>query len=211
MGLHCLDCFIGLHDRTYEAEASSLRDLRVCFTAFAEFRNSSIHSTVVRECPAILTVRSLAPRNPMSRYLRPVAGQISTPVTRLWASTMGRYTAPSSSRLDLDTESPLCGVVVLRASKFQVTPMGGGRCSSSRKRHNQDTKRKMLLVDVKRTIQKKTFGGKMAYRFGAHMSITGGLHKAIVEAAEFGFDCVQLFTASPNRWPVVPVHLSTKN
>lgn len=37
---------------------------------------------------------------------------------------------------------------------------------------------------------------------GAHMSIAGGVHKAVEVAAEFGMDCVQVFTKSNKRWAV---------
>ncbi|MFT5301305.1 MAG: deoxyribonuclease-4 [Mariniblastus sp.] len=37
---------------------------------------------------------------------------------------------------------------------------------------------------------------------GAHMSIVGGHHKAVERAAEAGCDCVQIFTAAPQKWPV---------
>lgn len=44
---------------------------------------------------------------------------------------------------------------------------------------------------------------------GAHMSIAGGLHKAVFRAAEVGCDCVQLFTASPRQFPVVKKDLKS--
>jgi deoxyribonuclease IV len=40
--------------------------------------------------------------------------------------------------------------------------------------------------------------------FGAHMSIAGGLHKSLLAAQAHGMDTVQLFTASPQSWPVKP-------
>jgi deoxyribonuclease-4 len=40
--------------------------------------------------------------------------------------------------------------------------------------------------------------------FGAHMSIAGGLHNALVAAQAHGCDTVQLFTASPQNWQVKP-------
>src|SRR5207302_1177850 len=40
---------------------------------------------------------------------------------------------------------------------------------------------------------------------GCHMSIAGGLHKALLTAQAHGCDTVQLFTASPNCWPVKPL------
>jgi deoxyribonuclease-4 len=36
--------------------------------------------------------------------------------------------------------------------------------------------------------------------FGAHMSIAGGYHKALLAAQEHGCDTVQLFTKSTNQW-----------
>src|SRR5438105_3638582 len=41
--------------------------------------------------------------------------------------------------------------------------------------------------------------------FGAHLSIAGGLHKALEAAQAYGMDAVQLFTASPQTWPVKPL------
>ncbi|MBM4068438.1 MAG: deoxyribonuclease IV [Planctomycetes bacterium] len=41
--------------------------------------------------------------------------------------------------------------------------------------------------------------------FGAHMSIAGGLHKAVETAAAHGMDTVQIFTHSPSQWAVKPV------
>ena len=38
--------------------------------------------------------------------------------------------------------------------------------------------------------------------FGAHMSIAGGLHNALRCAQDHGCQTVQLFTASPQAWPV---------
>ncbi len=38
--------------------------------------------------------------------------------------------------------------------------------------------------------------------FGAHLSIAGGLHKAVSEAVKLGMDTVQIFTGSPRSWPV---------
>jgi hypothetical protein len=34
------------------------------------------------------------------------------------------------------------------------------------------------------------------------MSIAGGYYKAVEAAARVGCDCVQLFTAAPQQWPV---------
>lgn len=39
-------------------------------------------------------------------------------------------------------------------------------------------------------------------RFGAHMSIAGGLHRAVESARSFGFETVQLFTKNNNQWKV---------
>src|SRR5262245_28793925 len=41
--------------------------------------------------------------------------------------------------------------------------------------------------------------------FGSHLSIAGGLHNALVCAAEYGFDAVQLFSKSPNQWAAKPI------
>ena len=41
-------------------------------------------------------------------------------------------------------------------------------------------------------------------RLGAHMSIGGGLHKAIEAAADLQMETVQIFTASPSQWSVKP-------
>jgi deoxyribonuclease-4 len=36
--------------------------------------------------------------------------------------------------------------------------------------------------------------------FGAHLSIAGGPHNALLQAQALGCDCVQLFTHAPNQW-----------
>jgi len=40
---------------------------------------------------------------------------------------------------------------------------------------------------------------------GAHMSMAGGYYKAVVAAAEVGFECVQLFTKNNNQWRAKPI------
>lgn len=40
--------------------------------------------------------------------------------------------------------------------------------------------------------------------FGAHLSIAGGLYKAVEEAASLGMQTVQIFTHSPSQWAVKP-------
>jgi deoxyribonuclease-4 len=40
--------------------------------------------------------------------------------------------------------------------------------------------------------------------FGAHMSIAGGYHKALLTAHEYGCNTVQLFTKSSNQWKAKP-------
>lgn len=45
---------------------------------------------------------------------------------------------------------------------------------------------------------------------GAHMSIAGGIHKAVDAAAALGMKSVQVFTHSPSRWAVPPVAVSKK-
>ena len=42
-------------------------------------------------------------------------------------------------------------------------------------------------------------------RFGAHTGTSGGLHKAVLNAALKGCDCVQLFTSSPRQWKAAPL------
>lgn len=41
--------------------------------------------------------------------------------------------------------------------------------------------------------------------FGAHLSIAGGYHKALLEAAALGCDTVQLFTKAPSQWAGKPI------
>ena len=43
---------------------------------------------------------------------------------------------------------------------------------------------------------------------GAHMSIAGGLHKAVEAAAALKMDTVQIFTHSPSQWAVHPVDVA---
>ena len=40
---------------------------------------------------------------------------------------------------------------------------------------------------------------------GAHMSISGGCHKAVARAAEVGCDCVQIFSKNGNQWRAKPL------
>jgi len=46
---------------------------------------------------------------------------------------------------------------------------------------------------------------------GAHMSIAGGYHNAVLQAARYQCQAVQLFTALPGRWPVVAAPSSGTN
>ena len=41
--------------------------------------------------------------------------------------------------------------------------------------------------------------------FGSHLSIAGGLHKALLEAERLGMDTVQVFSKSPNSWGMTQV------
>lgn len=41
--------------------------------------------------------------------------------------------------------------------------------------------------------------------FGAHLSIAGGCHRALLEAQSRGFDTVQIFTKAPNQWTARPL------
>jgi deoxyribonuclease-4 len=43
--------------------------------------------------------------------------------------------------------------------------------------------------------------------FGAHMSIAGGLHHALLAAHAHGMNTVQLFTSSPSQWNIKPASL----
>jgi deoxyribonuclease-4 len=46
--------------------------------------------------------------------------------------------------------------------------------------------------------------------FGAHLSIAGGCHNALLSAVEHGMETVQLFTASPQMWHVRPAAASAE-
>ena len=41
--------------------------------------------------------------------------------------------------------------------------------------------------------------------FGSHLSIAGGMQKAVYAAAEYGMDCVQIFTKNNNQWRAKPL------
>ena len=41
--------------------------------------------------------------------------------------------------------------------------------------------------------------------FGAHLSISGGLHNALLEARRLDMDCVQVFTKNQRQWKVPPL------
>lgn len=45
----------------------------------------------------------------------------------------------------------------------------------------------------------------MAYCFGAHLSIAGGLHLAAQRASELNCDCLQIFTKNNNQWNCKPI------
>jgi len=40
----------------------------------------------------------------------------------------------------------------------------------------------------------------MAYKFGAHLSISGGYHKALERIKDIGGSCLQIFSGSPRGW-----------
>src|SRR2546423_15564507 len=42
-------------------------------------------------------------------------------------------------------------------------------------------------------------------RFGAHMMIAGGLHKAVEAGVAAGCDVIQIFTKSPQQWKAKPL------
>jgi deoxyribonuclease-4 len=41
--------------------------------------------------------------------------------------------------------------------------------------------------------------------FGSHLSISGGLHNALLSAEKFGFDTVQVFTKNQQQWAAPPL------
>lgn len=42
-------------------------------------------------------------------------------------------------------------------------------------------------------------------KFGSHLSVAGGMHLAVEEAAKLGFDSLQVFTANQRQWqPAIP-------
>jgi len=45
----------------------------------------------------------------------------------------------------------------------------------------------------------------VSLRLGAHMSISGGLHKALLEGESYGCDIVQLFSKSSQQWAARPI------
>ena len=51
----------------------------------------------------------------------------------------------------------------------------------------------------------------MSVLLGSHMSIAGGLYRAVERAAEVGCDVVQIFTQPPQQWACKPAQVLTKN
>ena len=41
--------------------------------------------------------------------------------------------------------------------------------------------------------------------FGSHLSISGGMHNALIEAESLGMDCVQVFTKNQRQWKTKPL------
>lgn len=41
--------------------------------------------------------------------------------------------------------------------------------------------------------------------FGSHLSISGGMHNALLKAEELGMDCVQVFTKNQQQWKCAPL------
>lgn len=41
--------------------------------------------------------------------------------------------------------------------------------------------------------------------FGAHLSIAGGLHRAIEAAVQLGCDCLQIFVKNQQQWTTGPL------
>ena len=56
-----------------------------------------------------------------------------------------------------------------------------------------------------RTVQRRDPGGNTAPKFGAHMSVAGGLDRAVWAAQAVGFQTVQLFTKNNNQWNAAPI------
>ena len=52
------------------------------------------------------------------------------------------------------------------------------------------------------------------YRFGSHVSCSGGLVQGLNRAVESGCDCVQVFVSNPRQWPsatsLIPVEIPAK-
>ena len=46
--------------------------------------------------------------------------------------------------------------------------------------------------------------------FGSHLSIAGGMHKAVLEAERLGFDTVQVFTKNQQQWKSKPLEDAAK-
>lgn len=42
--------------------------------------------------------------------------------------------------------------------------------------------------------------------FGAHLSISGGLENALIQARHLGMECVQVFTKNQRQWATKPLH-----
>ncbi|HEV8290899.1 MAG TPA: hypothetical protein VGP94_03215, partial [Tepidisphaeraceae bacterium] len=45
--------------------------------------------------------------------------------------------------------------------------------------------------------------------FGSHLSISGGLHNALLSAEKFGMETVQIFTKNQQQWRVPPLKPET--
>jgi endonuclease IV len=41
--------------------------------------------------------------------------------------------------------------------------------------------------------------------FGSHLSVSGGLHKALDAAEALGLETLQVFTQAPAQWKLTPV------
>lgn len=49
-------------------------------------------------------------------------------------------------------------------------------------------------------ISKKELSKSMTYKLGAHVSISGGYHKALERVVKMGGNCLQIFSSSPRSW-----------
>lgn len=61
------------------------------------------------------------------------------------------------------------------------------------------------MPNVKKTPPRRRRKRAAAHRFGAHLSIAGGMHHAIAEALRLGCDTVQVFVKNQRQWRAAPL------